>query len=404
MLENEHIVCISYSTWEGPYTKSVVQLMSLLALHNGVLYVEYPFTWKDIFNTLKGRQNAPIRQMLGFKPRLTNKQTAENAQVNHWVLPPLLPMNLLQNESLYKLFLKINTCIYKRSIKKALKKLKWENPVNVVAYNPVFGETLIGKLPEKANIYYCYDGYIKDRRGLRIWEADLRYSRLTDGIIVTSDYLKEQKLPYSQKVATVKNGVDFDLFNRAAKVVSNSGKPKKIGYIGSIDQRFDLETVEFSVRNLPDFEFEFIGDVRNQEVKNVLEKFPNVSFLPPVKSFEVPEILKKCDVGIIPYLCTEINKNVYPLKINEYLAVGVPVVITNFAHLPEFADYVSFASTKEQFRDMLLTETETDSSEKIVQRIDFSRSNSWKSRANLFSAEIENFIRSKKQTINKSKN
>ncbi len=399
MLENEHIVCISYSTWEGPYTKSVVQLMSLLALNNRVLFIEYPFTWKDISTTLKGRQNAPVAQMLGFKNRLTTKQTSEKALVNHWVLPPLLPMNMIQSEALYKLFLKINTCIYKRSIKKALKRLKWENPINVVAYNPIFGESLAGKLPEKVNIYYCYDGYIKDRRGLRAWEADLRYSRLTDGIIVTSDYLKEQKLPYNSKVATVKNGVDFELFNRAAKTNTNLEQRKKIGYIGSIDQRFDLETVEFSVRNLPEFDFEFIGDVRNQEVKDVLEKFPNVSFLPPVKPYEVPEILRQCDVGIIPYLCTEINKNVYPLKINEYLAVGVPVVITNFANLPEFADYVSFASSKEQFKNALLTETETDSLEKINQRIDFARLNSWKSRANLFSEEIANFIRIKNTTI-----
>jgi hypothetical protein len=27
----------------------------------------------------------------------------------------------------------------------------------------------------------------------------------------------------------------------------------------------------------------------------------------------------------------EVNKNIYPLKINEYLAVGVPVVMTAFA-------------------------------------------------------------------------
>lgn len=399
MLENEHIVCISYSTWEGPYTKSVVQLMSLLALNNRVLFIEYPFTWKDIYTTIKGRQNAPIAQMLGFKNSLTTKRASENTLVDHCVLPPLLPMNMIQNEALYKLFLKINTYIYKRSIKKALKKLKWENPINIVAYNPIFGESLWGKLPEKANIYYCYDGYIKDRRGLRAWEADLRYSKLTDGIIVTSDYLKEQKKLYNSKVTTVKNGVDFELFNRAAKTEVNSGQRKKIGYIGSIDQRFDLEMVEFSVRNLPKFDFEFIGDVRNLQVKNVLEKFPNVSFLPPVKPYEVPEILRRCDVGIIPYLCTEINKNVYPLKINEYLAVGVPVVITNFANLHEFTDYISFASSKEEFRDSLISETETDSLEKINQRIDFARSNSWKSRANLFSEEIENFIRIKSTKI-----
>jgi glycosyltransferase involved in cell wall biosynthesis len=392
MLENEHIVCISYSTWEGPYTKSVVQLMSLLAIKNKVLFVEYPFTWKDVISTFRGKQKAPVDRMLGFKNRLLVKDTTEKAQVYQWVIPPLLPMNSIQNSMLYSLTLHINTFIYRRSIKKALRRLKWENPINIFAYSPIFGESLSGKLPEKVNIYYCYDGYPTDRRGIKSWEADQRYSKITDGIIVTSDYLKDQKLQYNEKVATVKNGVDFEVFNQKAKTnVNPVEERRKIGYIGSIDQRFDIETVEFSVLNLPDCEFEFIGDVRNAEVKSVLEKFTNVRFLPPVKPNEVPERLNQCDVGIIPYLCTEINKNVYPLKINEYLAVGVPVVITRFADLPEFSEHVAFASNKEEFLNSLIEVLQSDNSEKIKQRIEFARSNSWKARAELFSKEVSSF-------------
>jgi teichuronic acid biosynthesis glycosyltransferase TuaH len=393
MLENEHIVCISYSTWEGPYTKSVVQLMSLLAIKNKVLFVEYPFTWKDVISTLRGKQKAPVGRMLGFKNRLSVKNTAENAQVYQWIIPPLLPMNSIQNAMLYSLTLKINTFIYRRSIKKALRRLKWENPINIFAYSPIFGESLSGKLPEKANIYYCYDGYPTDRRGLKSWEADQRFSKITDGIIVSSDYLKNQKLTYNPKVATVKNGVDFEVFNQKAKTNINPVETRrKIGYIGSIDQRFDIETVEFSVRNLPDCDFELIGDIRNIQVKNTLEQFPNVRFIPPVKPNEVPERLNQCDVGIIPYLCTEINKNVYPLKINEYLAVGVPVVITKFANLPEFSEHVAFASSKEEFLNSLNEVLKNDSSEKINQRIEFARTNSWKARAELFSKEVSSFI------------
>jgi teichuronic acid biosynthesis glycosyltransferase TuaH len=265
------------------------------------------------------------------------------------------------------------------------------------AYNPLFGEQLLGKLNEKVSVYYCYDGFPTNRRGIRAWHADRRFSEKADGVIVTSDFLKDQKVQFNQKVVAVKNGVDFDLFNKEAKKEVNPfEKRRKIGYIGSIDQRFDIETVEFSVRNLPDYDFEFIGDVRNDKVKNILEQFPNVQFLPPIKPSEVPERLKKCDVGIIPYLCNEINKNVYPLKINEYLAVGVPVVITRFADLPEFSGYVSFASTKEEFRDLLTEVLQTDNSEKIERRIEFARSNSWKSRADLFSSEVDAFKNQKR--------
>jgi teichuronic acid biosynthesis glycosyltransferase TuaH len=396
MLEKENIICVSYSTWEGPYTKSVVQLMSLLALKNNVLYVEYPFTLKDVITSLLGKQQAPVWRILGLKSRAIVKKTAEGAVVYNWVLPPMIPLNTIKNDRLYQFILKIDACIYRWSLSRAIKKLKFENPININAYNPIFGEALIGKLKEKITVYYCYDGFPTDRRGIRAWHADRRFSEKADGVIVTSDFLKDQKLQFNHKVVAVKNGVDFELFNKEAKKEVNPfEKRRKIGYIGSIDQRFDIETVEFSVRNLPDYDFEFIGDVRNDRVKNILEQFRNVQFLPPIKPSEVPERLKKCDVGIIPYLCNEINKNVYPLKINEYLAVGVPVVITRFADLPEFSGHVSFASTKEEFRDLLTEVLRTDNSEKIERRIEFARSNSWKSRADLFSDEVSAFINQK---------
>ena len=393
MLEKENIICVSYSTWEGPYTKSVVQLMSLLALKNRVLYVEYPFTIKDVFTSLLGKQQAPVWRILGLKRRAIVKKTAEGAVVYNWVLPPMIPLNIIKNERLYQFILKIDSLLYKWSLRRAIRKLGFSNPIVINAYNPIFGEELSGRLKEKITVYYCYDGFSTGKRGIHAWHADRKFAETAGGVIVTSDFLKNQKLQFNKKVVTVKNGVDFEMFSREAKNEVHPGeKRRKIGYIGSIDQRFDLETVEFSVRNLPGYDFEFIGDVRNDKVKTVLEQFKNVTFLPPIKPMEVPERLKNCDAGIIPYLCNEINKNVYPLKINEYLAVGVPVVITRFADLPEFMEHVSFASSKEEFRNLLTEVLETDNSEKIKMRIGFAKSNSWKSRADQFSSAVYAFI------------
>ena len=148
MLRNEHIICISYSTWDGPYTKSVVQLMSLLGVNNTVLYVEYPFTIKDMVYTLLGKQQAPVARMLGFKPRAIVKKTAEGGDVINWVLPPIIPVNAIKNERLYRILLKIDTWIYSRSLRRAGKKFNMGNPVIVNAYNPIFGEQLVGKLKE----------------------------------------------------------------------------------------------------------------------------------------------------------------------------------------------------------------------------------------------------------------
>ncbi len=394
MLKNESVICVSYSTWEGPYTKSVVQLMSILAKDNQVLFVEYPFTIKDVFNGLIGKSDAPVGRLLGFKNRLLRKETPYGTTVFTYVIPPVIPLNFIKQEWLYSWVLKFNSFIYKQSLRQIIHKLNWKNPIHINAYNPIFGETLKGSLSEKVTVYYCYDGFHKDRRGIRAWHADHRFSKQADGVIVTSDYLKEQKLQFNQQVVTIKNGVDFELFHSAAKSEPfKERKKRRIGYIGSIDQRFDLDTVEYVITRLPEYSFEFTGDIRNPRVKEILQVYPNVIFQSPVKPDEVPAMLQMYDACIIPYIANEINRNIYPLKINEYLAVGIPVVISNFAQLTEFEGHIKIAKSREEFLNYLVQEIETDDSLKIEARIQFASNNSWQLRARHFSQAITDFLK-----------
>lgn len=397
MLSNENIVCVSNTTWEGFYTKSTVQILSLLAAKNKVLFVEYPFTIKDAFSAITGSGRAPYKRMLGLEKRLVLKQSTFVTPVYQLVLPPVLPVEFIKIESLYNLLFRINTFIYSRSVKKALKKLNMNSPVCINAYNAIYGDKLVGKLGEKLHVFYCYDGNDTRRYGKRADTADESFSRKADGIIVTSDFLAKPKLVFNNNVEVVKNGVDFGVFSKHSKSEVNSNSVRrKVGYIGSLDHRFDLETVEYTVQQLPEYDFEFVGDLMNKSIEPQLSKYANVTFKPPVKPDEVPALLRKCDVGLIPYTCTEYNKNVYPLKINEYLSVGVPVVLTSFAHLPEFEKIVRFTKGKEDFCSAIKQEIEADTSEKIKHRIEFAKSNSWESRAELFGNILEKYLIHKK--------
>lgn len=105
MLKGENIVCISNTTWYGEYTKSTVQLMSLLAKDNNVLFVEYPFTWKDIINTWRKKQKAPIMRMLGLKPTCEQISTNGKGDVYHLVSPPVLPVDFIKIDGLFKILL-----------------------------------------------------------------------------------------------------------------------------------------------------------------------------------------------------------------------------------------------------------------------------------------------------------
>ena len=70
MIKGENIICVSNTSWFGNYAKSTVQILERLALHNNVLFIEYPYSLNDVFSTLRGKQNAPISRMLGLKKSL----------------------------------------------------------------------------------------------------------------------------------------------------------------------------------------------------------------------------------------------------------------------------------------------------------------------------------------------
>ena len=391
MIKDKNIICISNTTWYGKYAKSTVQILSRLAKHNKVLFVEYPYTIKDVFYLI-GKENKIISRIFGFNKRILTYNTDVNSKVYDFIVPPAIPSFFIKNEKVFNFIFKLNISMYEFYLRKTIKKLQIKNPIVITAFNPFYGLPMQGKLKEIVNVYYCYDGVESGYFGKRIFDYEDKYSKNADLIITTSEYLNSQKLKINTNSFVVKNGVDFTTFNKYAKSQPNLNSKKTVGYIGSLDSRFDIETIEFVIQNLDNFIFEFTGDLRNEQIKKRLSKYKNVSFFESVKPNEVAKLIAKYDVGIIPYIVNEVNKNIYPLKINEYLSVGVPVVMTNFALLSEFDEIISVSLNKEDFLKHLLNEVNMDSENKIKQRIEFAKQNSWDSRTELFSDIIEKFL------------
>jgi len=273
--------------------------------------------------------------------------------------------------------------------------LQMNNIISITSFMPFYGLFLKGKLNEKLNIYYCYDPIDGKRNGPRglIYETD--FIKDIDAVIVTSDYLSEQKKLVNPNIYVVKNGVDYKMFRKAVEETKKHENPKIVCYTGSIDQRFETEIVEYCIKNSPEYQFIFVGPVRNKNAAEKISKYPNVILKAPVPYKDIPLIMFNSHVGIIPYTRTRLNKNVYPLKINEYLAVGTPIVMTDFAMLTEFDNLVSVAADKETFLNKINYEIEYDTSEKQMKRIRFASNNSWDNRAKYFSEILESLLNKK---------
>lgn len=395
-MSRRDIICIGNPTWEGDYAKSTVQLLSELARDHRILYVDYQFTLKDIGTTLFGKQHAPVSRMLGLSSRLRKLPLTNGASVHVLTPPPIAPVNWINSSALYHSAQSMNAAVILTSILSAVKKMEMKDPIVINAFNPSLGIHLAGKLDESLLVYYCYDnisaaGWI-GRHGA---DSEKKFAKQADCIITSSVELTNRFTEHREKTFVVKNGVDFSLMSQGFSTVQQK-QQRTIGYIGSIDERVDYDLLDHVIGSMKEHRFRFIGRSTQNGFVERLRNHENVELLGahPVRS--LPGFLNDMDVCIIPFAKNEFNRSVYPLKVNEYLAAGKPVVMTDFAELPEFCGVVHSASTKEEFADLITLAIASDSDEHRMLRRDFAQYHSWTHRAKDLSSIIESQLRRKR--------
>ena len=88
------------------------------------------------------------------------------------------------------------------------------------------------------------------------------------------------------------------------------------------------------IKNSPELNFLFIGDLNFYDNRFIeLKLFKNCYFTGEIENNLVPLYLANIDLGIIPYFVNEFTNGVYSSKLNEYLAMGLPVVTTKFREM-----------------------------------------------------------------------
>ena len=157
-----------------------------------------------------------------------------------------------------------------------------------------------------------------------------------------------------------------------------------VGYMGSLDNRLDYDLICHLVEQNPKLTFEFVGRIVDQKAVDRLRQYENTMVIGPRPYHTLPQIIKKWKVALIPFTKNEFTKNIYPLKINEYLAAGLPVVSTAFGDLSDFVTCIQIAGTKDVFDLKLKALVCEDSPERENYRIQFAKQNDWNQRAEKF--------------------
>ena len=389
----DSIICVGQTPWEGDFQKAVVQLMTELSVRHRVLYVDYQYTMKDWAMGLLGRQSVPVRKLMRLESQLTKKVVDTNGEVYVWTPPMMLPVNWLSAKP-HDLLIQWNIRRLVKGLRRVMHQLNMTSPLVVNGLNPVFGLLMMKQLSESATIYYCFDEITiakwMSRHGSR-YEPE--YLQRVDAVVTTSETLRQAKSALQPIAFCVKNGVNFDLFNQARQLVAPLPDSKPVvGYLGTADDRIDLDLVEYCVQTMDDVTFQFVGEVHEPAIIQRLSKYPNVVFTPPKQPADLPAVLAKMTAAMIPFVCNPHTYTIYPLKINEYLAAGLPVVSTPFSLLDDFEGVVALAASPADFAQALRISLNDSSTTRVDERILMAKNNSWKHRAEEFEAVIKKMM------------
>ena len=132
----------------------------------------------------------------------------------------------------------------------------------------------------------------------------------------------------------------------------------------------------------PQYHYVFVGRVTQSTYEKRLSAFPNVQIVGSQPPATLPAWVQKFDVCLIPFVKNELTKGIYPLKINEYLAAGKPVVATRFADLSDFESVVYIADDDNAFLRLAQGDYSNTDSGRFKH---FASQNSWAARSKEFS-------------------
>ncbi|MFN4256741.1 MAG: glycosyltransferase [Saprospiraceae bacterium] len=391
-MNNHDIVFFTLFRTDNPYSSISLSMAKELAKTRRVFYVNHPYSLKDLLTGLKSGDKT-LRQRLAHL--LTGRIRYERLDtIPHnfvAVQPPLtLPINWLPPGRIYDFFQRLNNGIILRAIRKVLKDNTVSDYVFINCYDPFYAGHLPKSMGARLSIYHCIDDITQNaytaRHGTRLENEAVRHADVT---LVTSTNLKKLREPFSDRIETYFNAADNSVFERVltekfprpTELAGRTGKV--IGFIGNLDElRIDYPLLKKIALAHPDKTLLLIGPINSPEPAQIgLDKLPNIVFAGSRRLDELPPLLQHIDVALIPFLKNTLTRSIYPLKINEYLAAGKPVVATSFSDdIRTFGEVIYLADDHADFInaiDVALSENDPQLGER---RVEISRSNSWPQR------------------------
>jgi glycosyltransferase involved in cell wall biosynthesis len=321
--------------------------------------------------------------------------------------PPTLveSINWLPSTQLFKAINAVNNKRFAKDIRNAVAQLGFKDYI-LFNDNDIFNGYHMKQLLHPAlYVYYCRD-YI---RGNTYWgkhggalEPDL--IRSADLAVANSLYLTEYCAAFNKNSHYIGQGCDLQLFDSEKSLdippEMKSVRRPVIGYVGAIiASRLDQQIIRLIAEANPQWSVVLVGPEDDVFKKSMLHDLPNVLFTGRREMKDLPGFVQCFDVCINPQLVNALTIGNYPLKVDEYLAMGKPVVATRTKTMELFEDYTYLAGSPEEYPGLVEKALQENNEILNQKRIAFARSHTWENSVNELMLRIRETESRKKEKV-----
>jgi glycosyltransferase involved in cell wall biosynthesis len=252
----------------------------------------------------------------------------------------------------------VNASLVRHQVQLVLKHLGMVDPVCFLTVPTAW--SVVERMAVSQIVFNRSDKHSAFREVDESYIGDLEAKLLAraDHVVYTSrSLLEHEQGATGDRAFFLDHGVDLEHFTPMDADVVDAGREPpelqaiphpRIGFFGGFDDYVvDFALIERVARALPDAHVVLIGAATCS--MRELEALPNVHWLGFRPYESIPALAHGFDVAIMPWLRNEWITHCNPIKLKEYLALGLPVVSTDFPELHRYRHVVRIARSSDEF-------------------------------------------------------
>lgn len=197
-------------------------------------------------------------------------------------------------------------------------------------------------------------------------------------VFTSSNYLfnmLNDKYQCENKLVLIRNAFGGEICEISPPNKLEAKKIFKIGYVGTVSQWIDFDSIKITLDEIKNIEYHFIGPCESE----TMLKHSRIKFYGSIDFDEIYNYVKEFDCLIVPFIVDDKIKSADPGKIYGYINYNKPIISVYYEELEYFSKFLCFYSTSKELLELIKSMISKGFTKKYSSqdRDEFLKGNSW---------------------------